>query len=51
MIHNPVDARVGRCTDANALTNSDDDNLWCTFDITAGLDDGCSGRILNKLVW
>jgi hypothetical protein len=36
----PIDAQVGRFTDVNALPNSDEDNLWCTFDITIGLDDG-----------
>jgi hypothetical protein len=28
MMHNPVDAQVGRFTNAHALPNSEDDNLW-----------------------
>jgi hypothetical protein len=40
MMNNPVGAQVGRFTNAHALPNSEDDNLWSTFDISVGLDDG-----------
>jgi hypothetical protein len=40
MMNNPVGTQVGRFTNAHALPNSEDDNLWSTFDISVGLDDG-----------
>jgi hypothetical protein len=40
MMNNPVGAQVGRFTNAHALPNSEDDNLWSTFDISVGHDDG-----------
>jgi hypothetical protein len=39
MMNNPIDARAGR-SNAHALPNSEGDNLWLTFDISVGLDDG-----------
>ncbi len=40
MMNNPDDARAGRFLDANVFLNSDDDNLWHTFDTTVRFGGG-----------
>jgi len=40
IMSNPVDARNGSFGSVIALPNGDDENLWSTFDVSVGLDDG-----------